>query len=613
MARNNMDDLTTKQTNRKDAASGARRAEVNRATARHEREIARRAARDQQIVEPVDDYTPPLFSLSGIRNNLIHSNASKFVMLLLIFIFAVGFLLLGNNQPANLPVNGRANPNGASAPEVVATAAGQPISRADFENAAQQQAQMASYYGQSVNPTNYFMMQQSALQQLTGRAALLKAAQDANVTASDDEINARIEKEITNQIAQQSGGNPAAARRLIEQQYGSEDKYREELRAKFDRDKVSQALVIEKYQKQWQDAHKSSEADYLKSLTKLDLNVILTRPKMPAQGDKNPGATYQKNQADAKVRLDKIAAQLKGLQGAALQAKFMALAKTGSDDEATKAKGGALGLKAPADLPAGQETKDALNAISSTPSLVGPLEDKGAGSFALYLATAKKVDFPKDYAKNKDKLLKAFQDQSASSAWEKYAQDLGKSADVQISDPALDAFKTQSGPMAAAGTDDPRAAVLEKYDDALSFSGGEEAAAIHYQKAQIYTGLKQADKYLSEMRAAIAASQNTVPIRLELARALVENKDSKGAIEQLQAASKQLDNAPATQSLFGGNPNDALRAQIASELETAGRLDLATAERKKLTPAPGKANLPGQRANNVITIPQNALPQAAKP
>ncbi len=620
MARNNIDDSTKNQVNENNSPTNgavndaARRAGVNREAARHEREIARRAARDQSIYEPEDPYVPPLFSLSGIRNGLVHSTASKIVMLLLIFIFAVGFLLLSNNQPANLPINGRTNPNsnGATAPDPVATVAGQPIPRADFENAAQKQAQLASFYGQTVNPTNWFVLQQSVLQQMAGRAAVLKAAQDAGVTASDDEIKQRIEKEITDKIAQDSGGNAAAARRMIEQQYGSEDKYRDELRSQFDHDKVAQAIVFDKYQTQWQNAHQASEADYLKSLTKLDLSVISTRPKMPAPGDKNALATFKQNQADAKTRMDKIAAQLKGLQGAALQAKFAALAKTDSDDETTRGKGGALGFKAPADLPISQDIKDALQAVSSTPSLVGPLEDKGMGTFSLYLVAGKKVDLPKDYAKNKAILLKTFQDQSASAAWQKYVQDSSTKADIQISDPALDAFKTQSGPMVVLGTNDPRQDVLKKYDDALAFASGDEAAAIHYQKAQVYQSLKQSDKYLDELRASITAAQNALPVRLELARALRENKDTNGAIEQLQAASKQLADTPATPSIFGGNPNDALHTQIAAEYTALGRTDLADAERKKITPT-ASANALNQR-NNMITIPGGAAPKViAKP
>ncbi len=564
----------------------ARRAGLNREAARHEREIARRAARDQATFEPEDDHTPPLFSMSGIRNGLVHSTISKAVMLLLIFIFAVGFLLLSNNQPGNL-AGGRQNARNANAPDPVATAAGQPISRDDLNSAFKQAAMMASFQGQSANATTLLGMQQQALQQLAGRNALLKAAQDAGVSAGGDEVNARIEKLISDRIAQDSNGNPAAARRMIESQYGTEGKYRETLRTQFDRDKVAQLLVNEKYEKQWKDAHQANEADYMKSLTALNLSVITTRPKFPERTDKNQRQTYEKNLADAKARLEKIAAPLKSLTGATLQSKFAELAKTGSDDIATKAKGGAVGFKKPTDLPVGQEIKDALQAAlskatSSTGTLVGPLEDKQMGTISLFLINGQKVDLPKDYAKNKDKLLKAFQGQSAGDAWNKYAQDLAKNADVQINDPALDAFKTQSGPMLTSGPNDTRADVLKKYDDALAYAVDDEAAAIHYQKAQLYTALKQPDQSLAEMRAAVEKGQNTLPIRLELARTLTERKDTKGALEQLQTASKQLDNTPPVQSMFGGNPNDALRAQLAFEFETAGRKDLAQAERQKI-------------------------------
>ncbi len=598
------------ESNSADASrADASRAAVNRATERHEREIARRAARDRQNAEPDDDYTPPALSLSGIRNGLIHSTISKLVMILLIVIFALGFFFLGN-QPGSLPTNGRGNKS--NAPDPIASAAGQPISRADFDYAVQQQTRLASFYGETPNPTNLLAMQQNVLQQLAGRAALSKAAKDAGIKASDDEVTARIEKEISDKIAADSAGNAAAARRMIEQQYGSEAKYREQLRINYDRDKVAQLLVEEKYEKQWQEKNRPTEAVFLQSMTKLNLGLISTRPQSPARTDKNPRAAFDKNKADAKSRIEKIAAQLKGLQGAALVSKFAELAKSGSEDVATKAKGGALGLVLPSTIQANETAKSAIQAATTFPALVGPLEDLETGVWNLYLVNSKKLELPKNFDKNKARLLKAFQDAGATQAWQKYAQDLSKTAEIQINDPALDAFKKQNWPLLTSSTGNGQQDVLQKYQDALAYAGGDEAAAIHFQRAQIFQGLKQPDKYVAELRAAVEAGGNTLPVRLELARALRGNKDSKGALEQLQAASKQLDDTPATTSMFGTNPNDALRAQLASEFQIAGRTDLATAERKKMTPtaAPGNPNTPGGRGN-VITIPSGAAPSSA--
>ena len=233
------------------------------------------------------------------------------------------------------------------------------------------------------------------------------------------------------------------------------------------------------------------------------------------------------------------------------------------------------------------------------------------GTFSLYLIATKQTIYPKDYAKNKDKLLKEFQDSSATNAWQKYVQELGTKADVQLSDPALDAFKTQSSPMLATGASDARNDALKKYDGALSYAAGDEAAAIHYQKARLLFDLKQPDKYIAELTYAVDAARDALPVRLELARALREGKDSKSALEQLQTASKQLENAPATPSIFGGNPNDALHAQIASEYEALGRRDLAAAERKKITPPANRSGAPG--SSNVITMPGGLTPQPARP
>jgi len=54
-------------------------------------------------------------------------------------------------------------------------------------------------------------------------------------------------------------------------------------------------------------------------------------------------------------------------------------------------------------------------------------------------------------------------------------------------------------------------------------------------------------------------------------------------VKQLQEASKIVDQRPSAPTMFG-NPNDALRYQIASEYDALGKKDLADAERKKIKP-----------------------------
>ena len=83
----------------------------------------------------------------------------------------------------------------------------------------------------------------------------------------------------------------------------------------------------------------------------------------------------------------------------------------------------------------------------------------------------------------------------------------------------------------------------------------------------------------------IVENDGSATMRIELARALASQKKTADAVAQLQSASKDLTDNPPPPSMFGGNPADAQRFQIAQEFAQLGRADLAAAERKKVKPA----------------------------
>jgi tetratricopeptide (TPR) repeat protein len=375
----------------------------------------------------------------------------------------------------------------------------------------------------------------------------------------------------------------------------TEQALRDEMRQQFDRDAVSRQLMIDKLQQNFKDTNKVSEADYKKSVTKLNLRQIVIRPKAPAPTDKDPKAG-EKSIAEARARADKIVAQLKPLTGGALSAQFATIAGKQSDDAATKTKGGAVGFKTPAEMSVPTGLRDALS--NATTDLVGPLQDEASPTrdFYIFLIQGRQLELPKDYAKKKAQLLKDYETQRDNDAWSAQIEKIKKAAPVEIYDPALQAYKIQSEQVVAASgaeTDRLRREALAKYEESLGFAGPTQAAAIHYQMAHLYQELKQPAKQIENLQASIKNSGQSVMVRLELARALRETKKTKEAIAQLQEASKALTDNPPPASMFGGgNPADAMRMQISSEFETLGRRDLATAERARIAPPQGMPGMP---------------------
>lgn len=551
------------------------------------------------------DYEGTPLSMTGIRNGLLHSTFTKIVLGLLILIFAGTFLLGGLTPAGQTPGEAGA---GGSGPDPIAQVAGQDITRARFDQALQSQMRFAEMFGQKPGPVELLNIRQQALQGLSEQAAQYKAAQDAGITVSGADIDAKIEKQIDEEIKRDQGENPADFRRRVEAQYGTEAALRDELRKNYDRDAVERALMIEKLGEKVKAENAVSEDDYKRSLTKLNLRQIVVRPTLPPPTEKNPAAARAKNEAEAKTRAEKLAAQLKAMQGAALSSGFAALAAKESADVVTKAKGGQLGLKLASELPLGTAIKEALGAAKT--NLVGPLQDEFSKDFYLFLIEGRKLDLPKDYAKKKAQLLKDFETQRDNEVWSKRQDEIRKTAQTEIYDPALQAYKIQTEQASAATGEEQtrlRREALQKYQEALGYAGPAQATAIHYQMARLYRDLKQPNEYLASLKAATKEGDNLTPVRLELATALREAKQPQEAVAQLQQVSKQLtDEPPAQNNMFGGagsgmgggNPALTMRFQIASEFDALGRKDLAAMERQKISasiprPMTGSGAVPG--------------------
>ncbi len=456
-----------------------------------------RSTKRQRVDNEGPVYTGTPLSMAGIRGLVANSVLWKIVMGLLIFIFAVGFAIT-----AITPESGPgAGPSGASGgPSRVALVGDQVIERDDYVRAAKGQVEQMARFGMKTGTMELLGSYQRTLDNLISDAAQYDEALAKGLTPTKEEIDAEIDKKVKEAL-KQDGGNPAAMRRQIEAQFGSMAQYEEKIRESLgkDRDAVAHQLAIDKLKKSIEDKNKTTEADYKRSVTKLDLYQITIRPKPePVMPGKDATVSQDKSKADAKAKAEKLAETLKNAD----LATFKATAKKESDDFSTKEKAGALGFMLPDQVGVAPPVKEALQA--ATGKIVGPVEDEYSGGWVIFYINGRKEELPKDYAKTKATVLKDYETRKDGDAWQKFVEDLKKQKTPEILDPAMSAFKLQNEKIFSAPPEQQKALrkeALDKYEQALVYTSPDESAAIRYQMAQLYRQDGQNDKYIDALAA----------------------------------------------------------------------------------------------------------------
>ncbi len=547
---------------------------------------------------------PSPFSIEGIRSGAVQSKIFKGFILLSGAVMMGTFVMSSLNPTGVAPQNPGAGRVATNA--TVASVGSREISELQLENTFARQVQQGEQFGQRIDALQYLPVKQSALQSLTDSAATILAAKSLGISASDAEVEADIDKQIGDVMKPQPGQTEAAFRRSVEQQYGSMQAARDKMKSGVTddiRQDTRSKLVTEKLEKQVKEGNKVSEADYKASLTKLHLYQILVRPALPAPGSKDIPADTAKN---ARAAQDEIARVYGALKTAPTLAAFQAAAKKSSGDLITKPKGGDLGFKAPSEIYYSPEISDAL--LKAKGDLVGPLADASGNQYLFFIA-GRKLELPKDYAKNSKKLLADFETQRDNAVWQQQQEAYKKAQTPDISDNALKAYRIQTVDLTAASGDAQkklREDAISRYEGALAGAGGLEAAAINYQLAGLYRDQNDRDKQQNALAAATKAAPTDANLRLEYARALRIGGKPKDALQQLKAASTAITANPGSPSPFGGgNPDDGLHQQVAAEFDALKETKLADAERAKIKPAaPGPMNGMNGLPPGVSILPQ---------
>lgn len=546
--------------------------------------------------EPVEqarfkEEKPSPFSIEGIRRGAVASNVVKVFLVGSGLIMAGGFIISSLNPAPELASRG--GRRAANSSEVVAQVGDRSVSTGDLADTMDRQEQFGRQYGQITTVASYMGSKQGSLDSLTGNAATIEAAKAAGIKVSDADVDAKINEEIDKSLKPQTGQTEAQFRRAIETQYGSVEKAKADTLSKItppQREGIRDQLYVDGLQKQVEDANKVTEDDYKRSQTKLKLRQIIVRPPLPKSDAKTPSDPKAAEQ-EAQAKADKIVAQLKATPTAA---NFATIAQAQSDDPTSKAKGGEIGWELPAEL--GPETGAALS--KSSGAIIGPIKD-ATGVQNIFFVENRALKLPADYAKNKKKTLEDFEKTQDSQAWNKRQDEIKKAATPTVSDPSLLAYKAQTDPAFFSKTPEEqkktRAAAIEQYKAALPGSSEMETAAIYYNLSQLYSAQGNKPEQLKALQEASAKQPNDANLRVEYARALRDGGQPKLALVELKAASKRLDEAPSPPSMFGFNPDDQTRGQIAAEFGLLKEAKLADAERAKIKPAaqPGAGGMMG--------------------
>jgi len=539
-------------------------------------------------IEPEFVDKPSPFSIEGIRSGAVQSRVMKIVIVASGLIMAGGFALQ-SLQPSGIPRN---SPGAQDAAQTVASVGSQTVSGGQLDYAFADSQKNMARFGMKTTVASYLSARQGALKQLTNNAALVEAAQKANIQVSDAEVDKEIDKEIGDlpQFKPQPGQSQGAFLRGIQQQ--AKVNTLEEAIANFKKDRVTsegreqirQKLMVDKLGDQTKNATVATEDDYKRSVTKLDLYQITVRPELPKGNSKDLKADSLKLAAAARDKAAKLVAQLKANP---TLANFKAIAQKESSDVATKAKGGALGWKLPSQLPDPQLGEQ----LSKTPqSLIGPIDAKNdvPGTQEIYFINARKTELPKDYDKNHKKLLADFQKSQGEAAWSKKQDELQKAVNPDVSDPALAAYQLQSDLYTKQGQEQTKARdeALARYDIALQNTGSEAAAAINFQKSVIFRDEGKVPEEIAALKAAAQNATNDAGVQLAYAQALKDGGQPKEALQQFKVTERTIEDNPSPPSMFGGpNPDDGLRQQIAAQYDLLKEPKLAAAVRAKIKPA----------------------------
>jgi len=473
------------------------------------------------------------------RMRISMENYSKYLILVIAVVFAVGFIALaipGINTPTQQTT---------TMSRIVAKVNGQKLDRKVYEERVGAQLDQMSQAG-PVSAIEEADLRAQIFDMMIDEMLKLQAAKKERIRVSRSEVNKRIDEYVEQEMQQikmsvlqgrrEKMTDEAFAQELARRRPGMTiPKLRDEIRKNIKPDMVRTSLILEKLSKKIRDRVDTSDRALRASFEELHLRQITIgmHKRSPAQAEK------QAKELVAKLRAG---------------ADFATMAKANSDD-ILKDKGGDYGYVRPEVL----DPDLARVAVKMKP---GEISDpvKITEGYVILNLVDKRENLPKDFdnpAKQRE-YRENFIRQAQARAESLYYYDLRKNAKIEIFDPELKAHQlvqdtfTMFGPTTAPQRKAKLEEAIRLLRTAIDSAGDfPNVKARSYAKmAEIYLMLKSGDFSLSPQEMdtltqnAIEAYEDALvytesnDIRMRLAEMYVEKGEYKKAIQHLEIASE---------------------------------------------------------------------------
>lgn len=544
---------------------------------------------------------PAAFSLSRFKDGMEHH--FKWLMAILLAAIVVGSIAFFAGTPfANVQDT---NSQTGGMDDVMAKVDGEPITRAQLENAVNQEQRMMQMFGHPTSiadePTTY----QQAMKELVQHQVELAAAKKSKVQVSDEDYNTEFNQQVDKSLQSREsryqtpadfeaylksqGKTLADERKTVgDEMYQNADRQGVDLR-----EDLTNYLQVQNFKKQYE------EKLTLPRFVRYSQIVVSSNPT-PKPGVTTPPSAAEKAAADsaAKAKADSLMKQLQG------GADFATLAKS-SSSALSKDKGGDEGWANPVGPGAPDYLKGAAPAKIN--QLLGPI--KSSDGYHIVKIMGETTQLPKDAKPETDGAIT----QAADEQYQKYLDDLVTKAKVVYVDPLIRGVMAQAKP--------DNAAALAAYSLALKKSAltPEEKGWVAFAAGQLLMSQNQPVQALADFD--IALKGDPTSAEAWMAHGDAQNKLNKSAQakEDYKSALKVATGNPMVLAQLGSkfsalkDPTDAAAAMQAAQQasQRGGMGGMGGGMIPGMAPGGGSIQMSPQGGGSPIQIsPQGGAPGA---
>ncbi len=475
-----------------------------------------------------------MISLSGIRKSMRAWLKWGVIAFLLIFTVGIFFGYMSFSL----------HPKESSAPSVMAVIDGTKLDRDVFMQAVARQEEeyekQSRFYGARPIINKYADTWRAAFNDLSETILLSEEIKRRKLKVSKDEVNAELDKRVK-QIIEARWPDEKTLRRYLLRKGITRQQLEQDLRSQFNVQAIKQQLLEDKLKQEIVKDVKVTEADLKQSYE--SVTAYYLRIRNYPEGKESPD--------EAKAAAEK---KVKAVQeGLKANKDFEELAVKYSED--------AVGART---FRRGELLSELNDKVfnAKTGEVVGPIDTKYGIFFFKILK--KQVDLPKDYEKNKAKLLNDLLEKRKEKSWDDFREALKQRATIEVKDPLLAGIYYLSQGEKEKATEAFKQA-LEVYKE--SPEAYAVAAGWLGRLAQFKKDYQEAEKYYKEA----TQSSGDATLYLWLGETELKLKHKKEALDALATASELATSEPSIHqqlaTLYEKELKDKEKAEQEKELE----------------------------------------------